>query len=116
MDDLSGGRLTLGLGAGWQEREHESFGWNLLPMPEQFHRFEEGLDVITQLLHSDTPVHFEGAYYHLNQAILLPTTPATGWPTHPDWREWSPAHPTAGSPLRKRMECRLHYPRRIFPP
>jgi len=80
VDDLSGGRLTLGLGAGWQEREHESFGWNLLPMPERFHRFEEGLDVITRLLHSDTPVHFEGAYYHLNQASLLPRPQRPGGP------------------------------------
>ena len=72
VDDLSGGRLTLGLGAGWQEREHASFGWDLLPISERFHRFEEGLDVITQLLHSDAPIDYQGAYYHLSQAILLP--------------------------------------------
>ena len=80
VDDLSGGRLTVGLGAGWQEREHESFGWNLLPMPAQFHRFEEGLQVITQLLHSDTPVHFKGSYYQLNQAIMLPRPQRPGGP------------------------------------
>ena len=72
VDDLSGGRLTLGLGAGWQEREHQNFGWDLLPISERFHRFEEGLDVITQLLHSDAPIDYKGAYYHLSQAILLP--------------------------------------------
>ena len=33
VDDLSGGRLTLGLGAGWQEREHSHFGWDLLDVP-----------------------------------------------------------------------------------
>ena len=50
----------------------QSFGWDLLPISEQFRRFEEGLDVITQLLHSDAPIDYKGAYYHLNQAILLP--------------------------------------------
>ena len=72
VDDLSGGRLTLGLGAGWNEREHKNYGWELLDLPERFTRFEEGLEVITRLLNSDQPVNFEGKYYHLNDAILLP--------------------------------------------
>jgi F420-dependent oxidoreductase-like protein len=71
-DDLSGGRLTLGLGAGWQEREHTNFGWNLLDLPSRFLRFEEGLEVITQLLSSNDPVDFIGEYYRLNEAIMLP--------------------------------------------
>jgi F420-dependent oxidoreductase-like protein len=72
VDDLSGSRLTLGLGAGWQTREHQNFGWNLLPIAERFARFEEGLQVITQLLISETPIDFKGDHYQLNQAILLP--------------------------------------------
>ena len=72
VDDLSGSRLTLGLGAGWQKREHQNFGWDLLPIAERFDRFEEGLQVITQLLKSETPIDFNGKYYQLNQAILLP--------------------------------------------
>ena len=72
VDDLSGGRLTLGLGAGWQAREHEHFGWQLLDVPARFARFEEGLEVITRLLNSDTPVDFDGAYYRLREASLLP--------------------------------------------
>ena len=35
VDELSGGRFTLGLGAGWQEREHANYGWDLLPMKER---------------------------------------------------------------------------------
>jgi F420-dependent oxidoreductase-like protein len=72
VDDLSGGRLVLGLGAGWQEREHEMFGWDLMPTPQRFVRFEEGLQVISRLLQSDQPVDFTGEYYHLHGAILLP--------------------------------------------
>jgi F420-dependent oxidoreductase-like protein len=72
VDDLSGGRLTLGMGAGWQAREHTNFGFDLLPLPERFKRFEEGLEVVIRLLRSDKPVDFEGNYYHLEQAILLP--------------------------------------------
>lgn len=72
VDDLSGGRLVLGLGAGWQEREHHNYGWDLLDVPGRFARFEEGLEVITRLLRSDRPVDFQGKYYHLQDAILLP--------------------------------------------
>lgn len=80
VDHLSGGRLTLGLGAGWQEREHTNYGWDLLDIPQRFTRFEEGLQVITQLLHSDQPVNFEGQYYHLKDAILLPRPQRPGGP------------------------------------
>ena len=80
VDDLSGGRLTLGLGAGWQAREHEHFGWQLLDVPARFARFEEGLEVITRLLNSDTPVDFDGAYYRLREASLLPRPARPGGP------------------------------------
>ena len=80
VDDLSGGRLSLGLGAGWQEREHANYGWELLEVPERFDRFEEGLEVITQLFNSDEPVDFDGQYYRLQEAILLPRPARAGGP------------------------------------
>ena len=80
VDDLSNGRLILGLGAGWQEREHQNFGWDLLPLPERFQRFEEGLQVITRLLQSDKDIDFQGRYYQLHQAILLPRPQRPGGP------------------------------------
>jgi len=80
VDDLSGGRLTLGVGAGWQAREHTNFGFDLLDLPERFARFEEGLTVITRLLRDDKPVDFNGQYYQLHEAVLLPRAQRAGGP------------------------------------
>jgi F420-dependent oxidoreductase-like protein len=70
--DLSGGRLLVGLGAGWQEREHTAFGYPLLDRAERFNRYREGVQVVTQLLHSDEPFSMDGTYFQLRGAILLP--------------------------------------------
>ena len=80
VDDLSGGRLTLGLGAGWQEREHELFGFDLLDLDSRFDRFKEGMEVVTRLLQSDDPVTFDGHYYRLRGATLLPRPQRPGGP------------------------------------
>ena len=80
VDDLSGGRLTLGLGAGWQEREHQLFGFDLLEPKPRFDRFEEGMEVVTRLLQSDEPVTFDGHYYQLRGGTLLPRPQRKGGP------------------------------------
>ncbi len=80
VDDLSGGRLTLGIGAGWQVREHTNFGFELLDLPQRFERLEEGLQVVSRLLHSEDPIDFEGSYFRLEQAILLPRPVRVGGP------------------------------------
>lgn len=80
VDDLSGGRLVLGVGAGWQEREHSNYGWDLLESKGRFDRFEEGLQVITRLLRSESPIDFSGKYFRLNDAILLPRPQRPGGP------------------------------------
>ena len=80
VDDLSGGRLILGLGAGWQEREHHLFGFYLLEPAARFDRFEEGMQVVTRLLQSDEPVTFAGRYYQLRDATLLPRPRRRGGP------------------------------------
>ena len=72
LDDLSTGRMILGLGAGWQEREHSLFGHDLGDIPTRMARFEEGLEVITRLLNSDEPVTYEGKFFQLREALLLP--------------------------------------------
>lgn len=80
VDDLSGGRLTLGIGAGWQEREHSNYGWDLLPPKERFDRLAEGLEVVTHLLTSNQPVDFSGTYFRIHEAILLPRPNRPGGP------------------------------------
>lgn len=80
VDDLSGGRLTLGLGAGWMEREHEVFGFSLLDLDERFQRMEEGLEVVTRLLHMDEPFNFSGEFYTLQGAVMLPRPARPGGP------------------------------------
>jgi len=80
VDDLSDGRLTLGVGAGWQEREHETFGYDLLPVDERFDRFEEGVEVVDRLLRADDPVSFDGEYFELDDALLTPRPDREGGP------------------------------------
>jgi F420-dependent oxidoreductase-like protein len=80
VDNLAGGRLRLGLGAGWQEWEHDTFGFELLDVDGRFARFEEGLEVVSRLLRSGEPVSFEGEFYRLRDAMLMPRSPRPGGP------------------------------------
>lgn len=80
LDDLSGGRMILGVGAGWQEREHRLFGYNLGDLRTRMARLEEGLEVITRLLRSDEPVTYEGRFFQLRGATLLPRPQRPGGP------------------------------------
>ena len=80
VHDLSGGRLRLGLGAGWQEREHRSFGYNLLDLDDRFGRFEEGLKVIRGLTRRDEPVTLDGEFYHLETASFAAGPDSAGAP------------------------------------
>jgi F420-dependent oxidoreductase-like protein len=81
IDDLSGGRLILGLGAGWQEREHALFGYELGDVPTRMARFEEALEVTTRLLRHEAPAPFAGRFYQLREgAALLPRPQRPGGP------------------------------------
>ncbi len=80
LDDLSGGRMMLGVGAGWQDREHRLFGHELGDVPTRMARLEEGLEVITRLLCSDEPVTYEGRFFQLRGATLLPRPQRPGGP------------------------------------
>jgi F420-dependent oxidoreductase-like protein len=80
LDDLSGGRMILGLGAGWQEREHTTFGYDLGDVSTRMARFAEGLDLVTRLLRDDEPVTFDGEYFQTREARLLPRPERSGGP------------------------------------
>ena len=72
VDDLSGGRLQLGIGAGWQEREHTNYGYYLGSVSERIARLRESAQIITHLLRSAEPLTFPGKYFNLREAVLLP--------------------------------------------
>ena len=80
VDDLSGGRLVLGLGAGWQDREHKKFGVPFYDFPTRFDMFQEALELTTMLLANDEPVNFSGQHFSLEEALLLPRPARRGGP------------------------------------
>src|SRR3982751_967506 len=71
VDIVSGGRLELGLGAGWNEEESSAYGIELGSLKERFDRFDEALAVITGLLSNET-TDFDGTYFTLRGARCEP--------------------------------------------
>ena len=72
VDRISGGRLELGLGAGWNQDEADAYGIDLPPLKERFDRFDEGLEVVVRLLGEDGPVDWAGEHYRLSGAHCEP--------------------------------------------
>jgi F420-dependent oxidoreductase-like protein len=70
-DQISGGRFTLGIGAGWQVNEHRQYGIVLPPVRERLDRFEEALQVLHGLLRQPSTT-FAGEYYQLTDALCEP--------------------------------------------
>jgi alkanesulfonate monooxygenase SsuD/methylene tetrahydromethanopterin reductase-like flavin-dependent oxidoreductase (luciferase family) len=68
IDEVSGGRFVLGVGAGWNETEFRAFG---IPYGRRVARFEEAFTIIRRLLAGEQ-VTFEGAHYRVDDAVLLP--------------------------------------------
>jgi alkanesulfonate monooxygenase SsuD/methylene tetrahydromethanopterin reductase-like flavin-dependent oxidoreductase (luciferase family) len=71
VDEISGGRLILGLGAGWNETEHRAFG---LACDQRVSRFEEAFTIIRTLLREGA-IDFEGRFYQARDCELLPRGP-----------------------------------------
>jgi F420-dependent oxidoreductase-like protein len=71
IDVASGGRLELGLGAGWSEEEHAAYGIDLPPWPERFDRLDEACAVIDGLLTNER-FSFDGTHYTLRDAMCNP--------------------------------------------
>jgi len=75
VDEISGGRLVLGLGAGWNEFEYTAFGF---PFDHRVSRFEEAFTIIRTLL-TEGRIDFAGAHYQVRDCELLPR-PRPGGP------------------------------------
>jgi F420-dependent oxidoreductase-like protein len=71
VDEMSGGRLEVGVGTGWFEAEHTTLGIPFPPMRERTDRLHEAVEVMTRLW-TGQPVSFQGSYYQLHDAVALP--------------------------------------------
>ncbi|HEX3724574.1 MAG TPA: LLM class flavin-dependent oxidoreductase [Nitrolancea sp.] len=71
VDVISGGRLILGVGAGWSVRDHEAYGWELPSPGERVDRFGESMEIY-RLLETSERSTFNGTYYTLNDAPFEP--------------------------------------------
>lgn len=76
LDEISAGRLILGLGCGWHEPEFDAFGY---PFDHRVSRFAEGLEILAPLLRGE-PVTFDGRYHTANGAELIPGPVRVGGP------------------------------------
>lgn len=76
LDEVSQGRLILGLGAGWNKPEFDAFGW---PFDHRVDRFEEALQIIRPLL-KEGKVDFIGKYYQARDCEIRPLGPCKGRP------------------------------------
>jgi alkanesulfonate monooxygenase SsuD/methylene tetrahydromethanopterin reductase-like flavin-dependent oxidoreductase (luciferase family) len=71
VDEISGGRLILGLGAGWHEPEYDAYGFDF---ESRFGRFSEAFTIIRTLLREGS-IDFDGKYFTLRDCELLPRGP-----------------------------------------
>jgi probable F420-dependent oxidoreductase len=76
VDEISGGRLILGVGAGWNQPEYDAFGF---PFDHRVDRFEEALQIIRPLL-KEGHVDFAGKYYTARNCEIVPRSPRPGGP------------------------------------
>ena len=121
VDEISGGRLVLGLGAGWHEPEYEAFGY---PFGHRVGRFEEALTIVSGLLRHGE-VDFHGTYHTARDCELRPRGPRRQGPPimigssgermlrlaarHADiWNAWGKQDPAEIPPLRATVDgaCR----------
>jgi probable F420-dependent oxidoreductase len=121
VDEVSGGRLILGLGAGWNEAEYRAFGY---PFDHRVDRFEEALTIIGGLLR-DGHVDFEGRFHQARDCRLIPPPARPGGPPimigttgprmlhlaarHADawnaWFNWFGNRPEGIAALRERVDA-----------
>jgi F420-dependent oxidoreductase-like protein len=67
VDNVSGGRLELGLGAGWMDSEYKAYGYDFPPIATRLAQLEEGLAIVTRML-AENRATFSGAHYRIEDA------------------------------------------------
>ena len=72
IDHISGGRVVLGIGAGWQENEHEAYGFEFGTLRSRMDRFDEAVEIISSLLGRHR-TDFAGDYY---RSLMRRSTPS----------------------------------------
>lgn len=70
-DHVSGGRIEVGMGAGWNEREHEAFGFSFPSTSDRYALFEEQVEIVRRLL-TEATVDHRGEHYALDEVTALP--------------------------------------------
>ena len=121
IEEITGGRLVLGLGAGWNRAEYDAYGF---PFDHRVSRFEEAFTIIRSLLRTGRS-DFRGTYYRLDDCELLPLGPRPGGPPlmvgsegprmlgitlpHVDawnaWFTWFGNTPDGYRPMRQRIDA-----------
>jgi F420-dependent oxidoreductase-like protein len=79
LDQISDGRLELGMGAGWMDEEYRGYGYNFPPVRVRIEQLEEGLEVIRRLF-TEPRATFQGKYYALDDAPNNPKPRQKPWP------------------------------------
>ena len=106
VDQISGGRLTLGLGAGWQHNEHTAYGLQLGTIRERLDRFEEAVQMLRSML-GEPRTTFTGKYFQLADAPNQPPPAQTRCPFSSEAGASGgrcvsrPSTPTSGTPGRR---------------
>jgi F420-dependent oxidoreductase-like protein len=71
LDTISGGRAMLGIGAAWNDVEHEGFGYRFPVVKERMDRLDEALTIIRAMFTEDRP-SFEGQHYRVSEVLNVP--------------------------------------------
>jgi F420-dependent oxidoreductase-like protein len=71
LDAISGGRLILGLGGGWDSSEHQAYGYDFPPVRTRLERLDEALEIIKRMWTQETPT-FHGTHYRIENARCWP--------------------------------------------
>jgi F420-dependent oxidoreductase-like protein len=78
VDEMSGGRIEVGMGAGWNEQEHAELGIPFPPLKERYDRLEEALAIVHGLWTADDGWTFEGRYWHVAGSHFRPRPTFSG--------------------------------------